>query len=116
LAQDLRCVYRAEREEEALGIGLPQDGRPVGDQSLRPFRVPPASSADQTISLHHKRARAPGEGSEATDEGGGRFSGEEAVEKLLYLVLSSLNERLEERRLRGFAEIHTGSYHEAQTQ
>ncbi|MDR5695266.1 MAG: IS256 family transposase [Armatimonadota bacterium] len=43
------------------------------------------------------------------------FCGEEAVEKLLYLVLSHLNERLEGRRLRGFAEIAMGSYHVART-
>jgi hypothetical protein len=54
-AWDLRCVYRAEREEEALGTGPPQDGRPVGDQSFRPFRVPTPSSADQPRSLRAGR-------------------------------------------------------------
>ncbi|MBC7109094.1 MAG: transposase, partial [Methanomassiliicoccales archaeon] len=44
------------------------------------------------------------------------FCGEEAVEKLLYLVLSHLNEAWGARRLRGFAEIETGSYHVDQTQ
>lgn len=44
------------------------------------------------------------------------FCGEEAVEKLLYLVLSNLNERLENRRLRGFAEISVGSYYADRTQ
>uniref|UniRef100_UPI00260BC350 transposase n=1 Tax=uncultured Thermanaerothrix sp. TaxID=1195149 RepID=UPI00260BC350 len=44
------------------------------------------------------------------------FWGEEAVEKLLYLVLCHLNERLEGRRLRGFAEALMGSHHVAQTQ
>ncbi|MGC8817712.1 MAG: transposase, partial [Candidatus Hadarchaeum sp.] len=44
------------------------------------------------------------------------FCGEEAVEKLLYLVLRSLPERLEGRRLRGFAEVSMGSDHVAQTQ
>ncbi|MBC7217815.1 MAG: IS256 family transposase [Candidatus Caldatribacterium sp.] len=39
------------------------------------------------------------------------FCGEEAVEKLLYLVLSHLNEAWGSRRLRGFAEIEMGSYH-----
>ncbi|MEM4531530.1 MAG: hypothetical protein QXY39_06665 [Thermofilaceae archaeon] len=39
--------------------------------------------------------------------------GEEAVEKLLYLVLGNLNERLEGRRLRGFAEGLLGSPSEA---
>jgi len=39
------------------------------------------------------------------------FCGEEAVVKLLYLVLSHLDEAWGVRRLRGFAEIQTGSYH-----
>lgn len=43
------------------------------------------------------------------------FCGEEAVEKLLYLVLSGLNERLGALRLRGFAEVTMGSYHADQT-
>ena len=34
-----------------------------------------------------------------------------AVEKLLYLVLTSLNERLSVRRLKGFTEIKVESYH-----
>ncbi len=42
------------------------------------------------------------------------FWGEEAGERLLYLVLSNLNERLEGRRWRGFAEALMGSYHVAQ--
>ena len=43
------------------------------------------------------------------------FGDSAAVEKLLYLVLTSLNERLSARRLKGFAEIEMGSYHVAQT-
>jgi transposase-like protein len=39
------------------------------------------------------------------------FCGEEAVAKLLYLVLSHLDEAWGARRLRGFAEIQMGSYH-----
>ena len=115
LAQDLRCVSRAEREKGALGIGLPQAGRPVGDQSFRPFRVPTSSPADQPISLRYRGACAPGK-EVSGGRKGGRFSGEEAVEKLLYLVLSPLNARPKERRLGGFAEIHTGRDHEARTQ
>ena len=38
------------------------------------------------------------------------------MEKLLYLVLRSLSERLEGRRLRGFAEVSMRSDHAAQTQ
>lgn len=45
----------------------------------------------------------------------GVFYGEGAVEKLLSLVLSQLDEAWGVRRLRGFAEIQTGSYHADQT-
>jgi len=44
------------------------------------------------------------------------FCSEEAAEKLLYLVLSQLDEVWGARRLRGFAEIQMGSYHAGQTQ
>jgi transposase-like protein len=44
------------------------------------------------------------------------FCGPEPLEKLVYLVLMQENERLLRRRLRGFAEIQTGSRHAAQTQ
>lgn len=43
------------------------------------------------------------------------MSRDEAVEKLLYLVLSHLSERSEGRRLRDFAEVAMGSYHAVQT-
>jgi len=39
------------------------------------------------------------------------FCGPEALEKLLYLVLVQESEKLFARRLRGFAEIQSGSYH-----
>ena len=39
------------------------------------------------------------------------FCNEDAAEKLLYLVLSQLDEAWGARRLRGFAEIQMGSYH-----
>ena len=39
------------------------------------------------------------------------FCNEDAMEKLLYLVLSQLGEAWGARRLRGFAEIRMGSYH-----
>lgn len=44
------------------------------------------------------------------------FCGKEALEKLVYLVLSNLNERLKGRWLRDFAEVLAGSYHAAQIQ
>jgi len=43
------------------------------------------------------------------------FCDEGAVENLLYLVLSQLDEAWGERRLRGFAEIQIGNYHVALT-
>jgi len=43
------------------------------------------------------------------------FCSEEAAEKLLYLVVSALDEIWGARRLRGFAEIQMGSYHAGQT-
>jgi hypothetical protein len=39
------------------------------------------------------------------------FCGPEALEKLVYLVLVQENEKLLSRRLRGFAEIQSGSCH-----
>jgi len=68
-----------------------------------------ASSADPPVSLHQKPAGAPSQGDEAADQGG-EFSWEEALVKLLCLVFSHLNERLEGRRLRGFAEALAESY------
>jgi len=44
------------------------------------------------------------------------FCSEEAAEKLLYLVLSELDQAWGARRLRGFAEIQMGSYHADRTQ
>jgi len=44
------------------------------------------------------------------------FCREEAAEKLLYLVLSELDQAWGARRLRGFAEIQMGSYHADRTQ
>jgi len=44
------------------------------------------------------------------------FCSEDAVEKLLYLILSQLDKVWGARRLRGFAEIRMGSYHACQTQ
>jgi hypothetical protein len=43
------------------------------------------------------------------------FCDEGAVENLLYLVLSQLDEAWGARRLRGFAEIQIGNYHVART-
>uniref|UniRef100_UPI0009D6BE89 transposase n=1 Tax=Thermodesulfobacterium geofontis TaxID=1295609 RepID=UPI0009D6BE89 len=39
------------------------------------------------------------------------FSDEVSVERLLYLILKEMNERLNSRRLRGFNEIELGTYH-----
>jgi transposase-like protein len=39
------------------------------------------------------------------------FPDEGSVERLLYLLLKELNERLNSRKLRGFKEIESGNYH-----
>jgi len=39
------------------------------------------------------------------------FPDEGSVERLLYLILKELNERLNSRKLRGFNEIELGNYH-----
>ncbi len=39
------------------------------------------------------------------------FPDEELVERLLYLLLKELNERLKSRKLRGFNEIESWNYH-----
>ena len=74
----------------------------------------PSQAHKEIPPLCHKPAGAREQGSKASNEGGGGIWGEEAVEKLLYLVLSNLNEPSEGRRLRGFAEALTGSCHVAQ--
>ncbi len=81
--------------------------RPLGSQGLCPLGVPAASQA-------HKEIGTLNQGGEAANKGGG-ISREEAVEKLLYLVLSRSNDGSEGHRLRGFAEIAMGSDHAAQT-
>jgi len=39
------------------------------------------------------------------------FPDEGSAERLLYLILKEMNERLNLRRLRGFNEIELGNYH-----
>jgi transposase-like protein len=39
------------------------------------------------------------------------FPDEGSAERLLYLILKEMNERLNSRRLRGFNEIELGNYH-----
>jgi transposase-like protein len=39
------------------------------------------------------------------------FPDEGSAERLLYLILKELNERLNSKRLRGFNEIELGNYH-----
>jgi len=126
LAQDLKAVYRAETEEEAKGA-LKKLRERWG--SLYPrvvARWETKAYALLAFLKHPKPIRrylyTTNQLERLTKEVKRRtkvvevFCGEEAVEKLLYLVLANLNERLEARRLRGFAEINTGSYHAARTQ
>lgn len=116
-------MYRAETEEEAKealketartpgNILSPHHGQ-LGDQGLCASRVSAASSANPPVPLHHEPTGAAGERGETADQGGGSVLRKEALVKLLYLVFSHLNERLEGRRLRGFAEVVMGSYHVA---
>ncbi len=126
LAQDLKAVYRAETEEE-------------GKEALRKLRERWGTIYPRVVARWETKAYAllaflrhskpirrylytTNQLERVSKEVKRRtkvvevFCGEEAVEKLLYLVLSNLNERLEGRRLRGFAEALMGSYHVAQTQ
>lgn len=126
LAEDLKAVYRAETEGEAK-------------EALRKLRERWGSLYPRVVARWETKAYAllaflkhpkairrylytTNQLERLTKEVKRRtkvvevFCEEEAVEKLLYLVLADLNERLEARKLRGFAEINTGSYHVAQTQ
>ncbi|MEM1684381.1 MAG: transposase, partial [Nanopusillaceae archaeon] len=125
LAEDLRVVYRAETEEEAKealkrlrerwGTVYPRIVARWENKAyalLAFLRYPrPIRRYLYTTNQLERLAKEVKRRTKVVEV----FCGEEAVEKLLYLVLSNLNERLEGRRLRGFAEVLMGSYHAAQT-
>ncbi|MEM1684372.1 MAG: transposase, partial [Nanopusillaceae archaeon] len=125
LAEDLKCVYRAETEDEAKealkklrerwGTDYP---RIVARWEAKAYallaflRHPrPIRRYLYTTNQLERLAKEIKRRTKVVEV----FCGEEALEKLLYLVLSNLNERLEGRRLRGFAEMSMESYHAAQT-
>ncbi|MEM3433726.1 MAG: hypothetical protein QXQ66_09915 [Candidatus Hadarchaeum sp.] len=93
-----------------LGKRLPPHYGLLGDQGLRTSRVSSAPSTDPLVSLYHEPIGAYELGGKAAGQGGGVFW-QEALVKLLYLVLSHLNERLEGLRLHGFAKALAGNYH-----
>ncbi|MCS7240930.1 MAG: transposase [Candidatus Bipolaricaulota bacterium] len=124
LAADLKAVYRAETEEEAKE-GLKRLRERWGTVYPRVVACWETKAYALLAFLGHPkpiRRYLPNPLERVAKEVKRRtkvvevFCGEEAVEKLLYLVLRSLNERQEGRRLRGFAGINMGSYHAAQTQ
>jgi putative transposase len=126
LAEDLRAVYRVEKEEEAKealgrlrerwGLTYPKivgrwEGRAYA--LLAFLRYPkPVRRYLYTTNQLERLAKEVKKRTKVVEV----FCGEEAVEKLLYLVLCDLNEVLGTRRLRGFAEMLTGSYHADRTQ
>ncbi|MBC7318265.1 IS256 family transposase [Candidatus Bipolaricaulota bacterium] len=125
LAEDLKRVYRAETEEEARkalqklrerwGVIYPKivERFEAKAYALLAFLRHPKSIRRYlyTTNQLERLAKEVKRRTKVVEV----FCGEEAVEKLLYLVLSHLNEAWGARRLRGFAEIEMGSYHADQT-
>ncbi|MBC7218108.1 MAG: IS256 family transposase, partial [Candidatus Caldatribacterium sp.] len=126
LAEALKKIYRAETEEEAKG-GLGKLRERWGEiyprivecwetkaYALLAFLRHPKSIRRYlyTTNQLERLAKEVKRRTKVVEV----FCGEEAVEKLLYLVLSHLNEAWGARKLRGFAEIETGSYNAGRTQ
>lgn len=125
MAQDLKAVYRAETEEEAKetlrklrerwGTAYPRVVARWESKAYAPLAFPghpkPIRRYLYTTNQLERLAKKLKRRTRVVEV----FCGEEALEKLLYLVLSNLNECLEGRRLRGFAEMSMGSYHVVQT-
>ncbi|MEM4531395.1 MAG: IS256 family transposase [Thermofilaceae archaeon] len=123
LAEDLRAVYRAETEDEAKealkrlrerwGRAYPRivaRWETKAHALLAFLRHPrPIRRCLGTTNQLERLAKEVKRRAKVVEV----FCGGEALVELLYLVLSNLNERLEGRRLRGFAEVLTGSYHAA---
>jgi len=125
MAQDLKAIYKAETEEEALqalqalesrwGKTYPNPVKTWREKSvnLLQFLSHPKSiraylyTANQLERLMKEVKRR----TKVVEVSGDSV----AVEKLSYLVLTSVNERLSARRLKEFAEIEVGSYYVTQT-
>jgi len=125
LAADLKEIYRAEREEEAKeglrklrerwgGIypRIVERWETKAYALLAFLRHPkPIRRYLYTTNQLERLAKEVKRRTKVVEV----FCGEGAVEKLLYLVLSRLDEAWGGRRLQGFAEVEMGSYHVAVT-
>jgi len=122
-AEALKKIYRAESREEAekpLRSLRERGARPIprswsgGKPGLMPFlRFYVILSPSEGISIPPTSWSGwPKRRTKVVEV----FCDEGAVENLLYLVLSQLDEAWGARRLRGFAEIRIGNYHVAFTQ
>jgi len=121
LAEDLKKIYRAETEEEAKetlwslqehwGTTYPKIVERWETKAYallaflhHPKPIPYYLSTTNQLERLAKEVKRRTKAVEV-------FRGESAVEKLLCLVLSQLDEAWRARRLRGFAEIQVKSYH-----
>ena len=126
LAADLKKIYRAETQEEAEEALRKLRGRWGGIYPKVVERWETKAYALLAFLRHPKPIRrylyTTNQLERLAKEVKRRtkvvevFCGEGAVEKLLYLVLSQLDDVWGARRLRGFAEVEMGSYHAALTQ
>jgi transposase-like protein len=125
LAEDLKKIYRVETEEEAKetlwslqehrGTTYPKivERWETKTYALLAFLHHP-KPIPHYLSTTNQLERLAKEVKRRTKVAA-VFCGERAVEKLLCLVLSQLDEAWGARRLRGFAEIQVKSYHADQT-
>jgi transposase-like protein len=125
LAEDLKKIYRAETQEEAeealrnlrerWGTVYPKIVEPWETKAyalLAFLRHPkPIRRYLYTTNLLERLAKEVKRRTKVVEV----FCDAGAVENLLYLVLSQLDEAWGARRLRGFAEIPIGNYHVALT-
>ena len=122
LAEDLKAVYRADTVEQAHDALKAVEERWAGrypdlvakwlrkSYALLEFMSHPKPSGPTFTPRTSWRMTAKLKRRTEVVE---VFCGPEALEKLVYLVLVEQNERFLRRRLKGFAEIQTGSYHAA---
>ena len=121
LAEDLKKIYWAESLEEAVEVlrNLRERWRTVYPKIVKrwktrvyallafPRHPKPIRRYLYTTNQLERLAKEVKRRTKVVEV----FCGEGAVEKLLYLVLSQLDEAWGARRLRGFAEIQMGSCH-----
>ncbi|MBC7109347.1 MAG: transposase, partial [Methanomassiliicoccales archaeon] len=116
VAELLQAVYKAESLEEAEEALKELRARwgEVGNEGFGLAGLSELSFCASAVSLHQLSRLC--KGVKKRTKAVEIFVHEGAVEKLLYPVLSGLNERLLARRLRGFAEIVSEKYHAIQPQ